>query len=353
MARRERAPRSRTFIYRRGTRIADTVIACDATAGGDLLFLSNGLDPQDGESGRRGAGRLGGARAAARGQILTTPETLALMGEAGARLRPRTLTVGYGRPFGLGTLRLELVPSGVLPGGAALACEDGERRILYAGRARLGPPALGSPPGEVRAAHALYLDATFGHPRFRFLTREEAEDRVRRFVRAARADGRAAVVLAAPLGPAQDLAATLRADGWKVRGHRAVVDAAAAYARAGALAASAAPARFTGKLTREEVLLWPAGAREAAAARRALPDARVAWVSGLACDADARARVAADEAIPFANAPDFEGLLAYATATGAREIAVRNGFAEDLAAAFRARGAEAYVLAPPRQIDLF
>ena len=45
MARRERAPRSRTFIYRRGTRIADTVIACDATAGGDLLFLSNGLDP--------------------------------------------------------------------------------------------------------------------------------------------------------------------------------------------------------------------------------------------------------------------------------------------------------------------
>jgi len=351
MARRERAPRSRTFIYRRGTRIADTVIACDATAGGDLLFLSNGLDPQDGESGRRSAGPVGKARA--RGQILTTPETLALMGEAGARLRQRTLTVGYGRPFGLGTLRLELVPSGVLPGAAALACEDGERRILYAGRARLGPPALGSLPGEVRSAHALYLDATFGHPRFRFLARDEAEERVRRFVRAARDEGRGAVVLAAPLGLAQDLAAALRADGWKIRGHRAVIEAAAAYGRAGALAAPAMPARFTGKLTRDEVLLWPAGAREAAAVRRALPDARVVWVSGLACDADARARVGADEAIPFANGPDFEGLLAYAAATGAREIAVRNGFAEDLAAAFRARGADAYVLAPPRQIDLF
>jgi putative mRNA 3-end processing factor len=348
MARRERAPRSRTFVYRGGTRIAGTVIACDASSGGDLLFLSNGLGQLDVGTPRA---RSGGAGRAARAQILTTPETLAIMGAAGERLRPRALTVGYGRPFGLGSLRLELVPAGVLPGAAALACDDGTRRVLYAGLARLGAPGRGVAPGEVRAADALCLDATFGHPRFRFVERGEVEERARRFARESRDLGRPAVLLAAALGPAPDLAAALAAEGWKLRGHRSIIDAAAAYQRAGV--AGPPIARFTGKLGRNEVLLWPAGPRDAGLVRRRVgSEARMAWVSGFACDPDAVARLAPDEAIPYAHAADFEGLLAYAAATGAREIAVKNGFAEDLAAAFRERGTDAYVIGPPRQIDL-
>ena len=159
------------------------------------------------------------------------------------------------------------------------------------------------------------------------------------------------VLLAAALGPAPDLAAALAADGWKLRGHRSIVDAAAAYQRAGV--DGPAVARFTGKLGRNEALLWPASPRDAGLIRRRLgADARVAWVSGFACDPDAVDRVGADVTIPYAHAADFEGLLAYAAATGAREIAVKNGFAEDLAAAFRERGADAYVIGPPRQIDL-
>lgn len=348
MARRERAPRSRTFIYRGGTRIAGTVIACDATSGGDLLFLSNGLGQLDvGTRRARGAG----AGRAPRAQILTTPETLAIMGAAGERLRSRALTVAYGRPFGLGSLRLELVPAGVLPGAAALACDDGARRVLYAGVARLGAAARGSPPGEVRAADALCLDATFGHPRFRFIDRREAEERARRFARDARDHGRPVVLLAAALGPAPELAAVLAADGWKLRGHRSIIDAAAGYQRAGV--DGPVIARFAGRLGKNEALLWPASARDAGLIRRRLgSEARAAWVSGFACDPAAVALLGADEAIPYAHAADFAGLLAYAAATGAREIAVKNGFAEELAAAFRERGADAYVIGPPRQIDL-
>jgi putative mRNA 3-end processing factor len=343
MATRSRRPQPRTFVYRSGTRLTGTVVACDATGGGDLLFLSNAL-------GTAGAGVRGARMRRSRGQILTTPETLALMGSAGDRLRPRALTLAYGRPFGLGTLRVELLPTGVLPGGAALACEDGGRRILYAGAARLGSPAYGAAPGEVRAATAVCIDATFGHPRFRFLSRADAEARARQFVRDTRAAGRAPVILATALGPAQDLACALAADGWQLRAHRSIVEAAAAYRRAGV---NVPPmARFAGKLAGDEVLLWPATDKDAGLIRR-LGEVSVAWVSGRVAEAAAVAALQVDVAIPYAHHADFAGLIDYVTATGAHEVAVKNGFPEDLAEALRARGLDAYVIGPPRQIDLF
>ncbi|HEX2657889.1 MAG TPA: hypothetical protein VHU40_06440 [Polyangia bacterium] len=343
MARRPAQPRPRTFVYRGGARVAGTVLACDASSGGDLLFVSNAL-------GHLGGGETRPRTKALRAQILATPETLALLGAEGDRLRSRALTIGYGRPFGLGTLRLELLASGVLPGAAALFCEDGERRILYAGIARLGTPGHGALPAAMRAAHALCIDATFGHPRFRFVSRGEATANVLAFARDARDAGHPAVVLATALGPAQDLALALAAHGWKLRGHRTVVDAAAAYKRAGIDAA--AIARFSGKLGRDEVLLWPATDRHAAPVKR-LADARTAWVSGWAADAEAVAQVGVDLPVPYSHCPDFEGLLAYVSATGAREVAVMNGFAENFAAALRGKVADAYVIGPPRQIALF
>ena len=334
---------TRAFTYRSGTRIDGTVVACDAQGGGDLIFLSNAL-------ALAGTNRRAARVRAARAQVLTTAETLALMGPAGERLRARALTIGYGRPFSLGTLRVELLPTGVLPGAAALLCEDGERRVLYAGCARLGAPAHGAAAGEVRAAGAVCIDATFGHPRFRFLSRADAEQQTRAFVRATQAAGRAAVVLAAPLGPAQELAVALAAGGWQLRAHRSILDGAAAYRRAGVPVP--ALTRFAGKLGAGEVLLWPATEREAGSLRR-LGDAALVWVAGGAADADAVAALRVDAGIPYAHYADFEGLLAYVAATGAREVAVKNGFAEELTIALRARGLDAYVIGPPRQIDLF
>ncbi len=343
MAKREHGARLRSFLFRGGARIAGTIIACDAIGGGDLVFLSNARS-RDPQGRRQGVARSG------RAQILTTAETLALLGSDGDRLRSRALIVASGRPFVLGGLRLELLPSGHLPGAAALLCDTGQRRILYGGAARLGAPSRGAAPGAVRAADALCIDATFGHPRFAFISMDEAADATCRFARAAREAGCAPVLLVAPLGPAQDIAPALSAAGWKLRGHRSMVAAAAAYRRAGVAGPSIA--RFSGSLRRDEILLWPAVDRQAGHLARLGP-ARVAWVSGSAIDATAVARLAVDEAIPYSSHADFAGLLAYVTASGAREVAAVHGFAEDFAAALRERQIDAYALGPPRQIPLF
>jgi putative mRNA 3-end processing factor len=343
MATRKSKARARSFLFRGGTRIAGTVISCDAQGGGDLLFLSNALAHSRAVPGR-GRGRGG------RAQILTTVETLALLGRDGDSLRSRALIVVLGRPFTLGTLRLELLSSGHLPGAATLSCEGGDRRILYAGAARLGTPARGAAPAAVRATDALCIDATFGHPRFVFISREEAEAEACAFVRAARDAGRAPVLLVSPFGPAQDLAPALVAQGWKLRGHRSMVAAAGAYRRAGVMAPTMA--RFAGTLRADEVLLWPAVDRAVGLLGRLGP-VRVAWVSGWATDAHAAARLGVDRAIPYSSHADFAGVLAYVAATGAREVAVTHGFTDDLASSLRDREIDAYALGPPRQIQLF
>lgn len=339
MIRRERKPPARSFLFRGGTRIAGTVIACDASGGGDLLFVSNAraLD-------RHPRMRVG------RSQILTTTETLILSGADGDRVRSRALLVASGRPFALGELRLELLPSGHLPGAAVLSVELHARRVLYAGAARLGSPAWGAAAGAVRAADALCIDATFGNPRFVFISREEAGDAACRFAQASRDAGCAVVFLVGAFGPAQDLAPALAGAGWKLRGHRSTVAAAAAYRRVGV--DLPAITRFSGKLGPDEILLWPATQRAAGQLGRLGPT-RVAWVSGWAGDATAAARVGADESIPYSSHADFAGLLAYVLATGAHEVAAEHGFAEDFAAELREREIGAYVLGPPRQIPLF
>ena len=102
---------ARAFVHRGGgVRIAGTVIACDAAASTDLVFLSHA--PAFGLHARRALPRLGSGRR----QLLATDLTLALLGAVGQRLKAHVLPAGYGRPFSLGDLRLEMFPSGFMPG---------------------------------------------------------------------------------------------------------------------------------------------------------------------------------------------------------------------------------------------
>jgi hypothetical protein len=332
-----RKNRARAFVHRGGgVRIAGTVIACDATAGTELVFLSHA--PAFGVHPKRALPRGGGGRR----QLLTTDVTLALLGAAGERLKTHALPAAYGRPFSLGDLRLEMFPSGFMPGAASLLCEHDGQRLVYAG-------PIGAHSVDVRAADAVCIDATFADAAAAFPSRAEALAAVGRAVRDVLARGEAPMVLVDPLAIALDVAATLAADRIGLCAHRAIVQAAAAY-RAAGLPAPALQ-RFATKIGPGEALLWPASVR--VPARRA--GARAPGVILISADAGSlpsdperdRARIV------FPTAADRAGILRYLEASGAREVALINAPGDDLAAALRARGIDAYTLGPPRQIELF
>ena len=332
-----RKTRARAFVHRGGgVRIAGTIVACGAAAGTDLVFLSHA--PVLAVHARRALPRLGGARR----QLLATPVTLSLLGPAGERLKAHALPAGYGRPFSLGDLRLEMFPSGFMPGAASLLCEQAGRRIVYAG-------PIGASGAEVRAADALCIDATFASAATVFPSRDQALADVGRAVRDVLGRGGAPIVLVDPVTVGVDVASALAGDRIGLCAHRAIVQAAMAYRRAGVPAPSLQ--RFAGKVGAGEALLWPMGAR--VPPRRA--GAREPGVILVSADAgrEEGTPVAPAARVLFPSAADFAGLVRYIEATGAVEVALVNAPGDELIDVLRARGVDAYTLGPPRQIELF
>jgi putative mRNA 3-end processing factor len=332
------------FVYRAGIGLAGTQITCDAAGfASDLIFLSHAraLPP-------RGPAALTGARAGRR-QIVTTEQTLRLLGNAGEKLRPRTLPAAFGRPFNLGDLRIEVVHTGYLPGAAGLLSENDGRRILYLGAFCPEPLVPGIDACDVRRADAICIDATFGDPHLVFPPRQETIAAVRSFVQTALGEGQIPVLLASPFGALPAVALDLAQAGFSLRAHPRI---AAGLSRLRALCDRLpAPARFAGRVVKNEVLLWPPEARDAANLA-ALDNLRLALVSGSAADPRVLARLRLQHGFALTNLPSATEIRTTIESTGAREVALFHGGAEPLAALLREDGFEAYALGPPRQMTL-
>lgn len=336
-------PLPSSVIWRNGVQIAGTVLWCDALRARGLCFVSSAHVR---------------ARAAHR-QILTTPRTQALLaaqgalGPAGASkdsVAAEVLVTPYGRPFSLGTLRLELFPSGHLPGAASLLVQLGGRRVIYGGEVCPRPP--GEPPGlaepcEVRGGEVLVLGApvaALGQP---LPSRAEAGAQLVDAVQRALDRQQTPVVLAAALGGAQEALVWLGQAGLAVRAHPRIAALAVAYRQQGL----ALPALSPVGVSRQGPLLWPLELRDAPALARQAPAYRIA-VSGLALAPDAAARLGVDVAVPLADHGDLEAVLAYVRATGASEVHLTSGYREVLVKALAAQGVLAHRLGPPQQMDL-
>jgi putative mRNA 3-end processing factor len=336
------------FVYRAGVRLAGTVVACDAAAGGDLVFLSHAAVL--GARGRRALPHVGGSRR----QIIATEATLALLGPFGERLRAQTLVVPFGRPFALGDLRLEIFPSGFMPGAASLLCEREGRRLVYSGPVgqvddggQVGQPGDGR--AELRAADALCIDARFAAREIVFPGRAAAEESLRA-IACERAG--APLFLIEPPALAPVIACILGAAGVPLRAHRSILDAVAAFRQVDPRSSYPQVQRFAGRLAENEALLWPADARlpSQGGQVRARPSV---LVSPRAASAAAGARWGGAHRLTFPWGADFAQLARYVAATGASEVALVGAPDDELAELLRERGLSAYRIGPPRQIDLF
>jgi hypothetical protein len=263
--------------WRDGVHLTGTPIWCDARRRRGVCFVSS-------------AENLG----ADHGQLIATPQTLALLGAKGQ------LGVPLHKPFTLGTLRLELIPSGRGLGAAALHVDMGGHSVLYAGAIK---------GADVRAADAVVV----------------------------------ASPLAEPIDPPRDAAATLvewaKTATSPVVGVDNVLDGltvAAALAEAGLVVAGTKSLRD-------------------AAARAELPE--------IAAKGDVMIKVEGDRArLPSGHAAMHVGprtwplvatdreLLAWIEHSRAKSVFVTGAGAERIATAI---GPRAKVLGPPRQMSLF
>jgi putative mRNA 3-end processing factor len=329
--------------WRDGVHLVGTAIWCDARRVRGVCFASSAdaqsrVGPTNGDRDRLRADARPARRPVGHGQLIASAETLALLGAGDAHLASP-----FGRPFTLGTTRLELVPSGHGQGGAGLAANVGGRPVFYAGAHNPAGGGRGVP-GELRPCETLVLVAPWGEPHHRFPPPAEA---TRRLVDAcgARADDAAAVVLVDDAIGGLELAALLHAHGVAVAGHRAIVDGARRLAEAGL---EAPPLRRA--IARGRALVWPlADVARLPAALRGLRAHRL-LASGLACEPGFAASVGADVGVAWSLAGDRDAALGLVGSARATEVVLLGDGAAPLAAAI---GPRARVLGPPRQMPLF
>src|SRR5262249_52021698 len=114
--------------------------------------------------------------------------------------------------------RLELLPSGHVPGAAQLYVDVDGRRVAFCGPLNPSPGRFAEAP-QVRAADALCVEAPLAASGRRLPPRAEAEAQLVAAVERALDDAVTPVVLAPALGAAQDVVALLAAAALPVRVH--------------------------------------------------------------------------------------------------------------------------------------
>jgi putative mRNA 3-end processing factor len=283
------------------------------------------LDPL----GRPQLGFLAHARGAARvlpERTIATAPTVALLAAAQPRAlrKAAALPAAHGQSFALGSLRLTLHPAGHVLGSAQIRCEADDLDLVYTGD--LGHASLTAEPLQQLQCDTLVLRATYGHPRYAFPPREQALERVGRFVEETLARKQTPLLIAAAVGATQDLARYF-GERLRLRLHPTALRTCEVYREQGVRLPEVSPLDGPG-----DVVVLPPTARPD---RLKLGPHRICLLSGRALDKSLH------ESIALSDHAGFDQLIEYAVASDARRILTVHGHAEELAQALRERGLDA------------
>jgi len=332
---RERSAKHQAFVWSDGVQIEGTSIWCDARRRQELCFVSHAHLPLT----WRGDGRA---------RVLATERTLALRRALGGAVPADVLPSPFCRPVALGRLRLELLPSGHVPGAAQLLVEQPGRTVLYGGDVNPLPGRLAEPP-QVRACEALALEAPLAPLLSALPPRAEVEAQLVLAVRAALDDGVTPIVLAPSLGGAMEVCALLHEAGVPLRVHRRLSPILAVLRATGAPVGQPLALRSAPPVG--EALVWPLEMRDSPALRK-LVRARLLLAAGEALASDAARRHCVHAAFALSDHGDLPSLVAFASSTGARDVYFTAGLTDEVASVFRKKKLRVHALQAPAQLPL-
>ena len=242
----------------------------------------------------------------------------------------------FGESLDAGEARLTCYPAGHILGAAQLLIEFRGERVLYTGDIKLQEPLCGQATQPV-VCDRLIIESTFGLPIYRFLSREEARDRILYFARESFEEGSVPVFLGYPLGRGQEIANVLCEAGIPTAIHGAIARYLPVYEEAGFGFPGALP--YDNRAIPGRALLVPPEFRRQIEASS--KKYRIAYVSGWAALDNARARSGAEELIAYSDHAGFEELLELVRRSGARQVDVIHGYTVPFARILRLQGIDA------------
>lgn len=275
-------------------------------------------------------------------RLIGTAATLALI-----KLRwpsASGLALAYGQPLDGDGYRLTLFPAGHCLGSAQVLIEverTGER-ILYTGdfKLRLNCTAESAP---IISCDTLIMDATYGHPRYRFPPSEEVIAQLCEAIDSCLSQDVIPVVLAYAVGKAQEVLKILLGRGYRVITHRQVYRGARVYEALGVQFGLGYECYGESDLG-GGVLIFPTSASgDERALLLAGRRVRTVRLTGWAIDAWRSSWWGDGLAFPFSDHADFGDLLTYAKESAASRIFTVGGYPQ-AARELRGRGFDAWHL---------
>ena len=255
--------------------------------------------------------------------------------------RSEPLTLEYGEEYHTPSYSLTLYPSGHCLGSALalVQCKATGQRILYTGDFRVKSNPTAEPLATV-PCDVLIMESTYGRKDYVFPPQEEVLkdffDSVFDWTEA----GGVPVVLAYRMGKTQELLHHLLSRGYKVALEEGAYEVTRSYEEAGAEFPYSQEYRvFDGTVRDGEALIFPSG-RRTKETLSGIRNKQYFGMSGWALNGHREYWLGADVSYPFSDHADYEELLAYVEAVGAKEVYTVYGF-PDLARDLRARGYEA------------
>lgn len=275
------------------------------------------------------------------GRVWATPETLDFYRARWPGAGPDLRAVGYGESFEWRGARCTALAAGHILGAAQLLVEYAGERLIYTGDIKLRAPLCGEPTTRIERCDRLIIECTFGLPIYHFLEREEAAARIAAFARECLTEGATPVFYGYALGRGQEIAHVLGEAGVKVSVHGAIARFIPHYERAGY--GFGDWEAYRAERTRGRALVVTPSMRNLIEASE--KEFRVAYVSGWAALANARARVGAEELIPYSDHAGFGELVEMIEQSGARQVDLVHGYVEPFAHILRQRGINAVAAA--------
>ncbi|MBM4251058.1 MAG: hypothetical protein FJ146_03730 [Deltaproteobacteria bacterium] len=295
-----------------GLHLADSILWFDAQANGELSFIST----PDLESNPKVP------------QVIATAETVRIL-EA-FRRKPNALVCQYNRPFSIGRLRMELLPSGCVLGGASLYVEVDGGRLLYA--PNLQPQRVPTVRQmQLKKAHTLVLAPTQADPNLALPNRKREKDRLLETVQSMVKHGVYPIILCDPVGTAQEITKLLTDHEIPVAVHDVIAKINKVYEDSGSKIGPYT--RFTRKYAKQKVTLIPIRGHIGNSRVSNLPEAPILGVQGV-LDETISLGSSRQVAERFVLGTSFDGpeMRDIITAVGPKEVYVMGQFAKRYAA---------------------
>lgn len=321
------------FTYDNGIRLVGTDLWFDARKKVRLNYISSpNISPLPGHE-----------------RIIATPETIKFLEK---KISDTTvLSCPYNRPFTLGNLKIELIPSGYMLGSSQMVVEYGGKRIIYTGDLKLRYSSTAQYI-EIRRCDYLLLKCRYGISKYLFPPDNEVLDQIYQFIKESLYFNYTPVVIIEPYGKTQDLILYLHEKKLEVAVHRSILNVLRVYENFGynfSNCQSMNLANVEGK-----VLLVPPnmkGTKLLDRIRKKRVSAVMGWSLGI--ENEIMEFFNADFVFPLSNHAGYDELMQYIQIVNPEKIFLTGTYGMEFSRVLKNQGYDAKPLDTPRQLKFF